>query len=105
MFRADILWLANGPTLKMAGWLASEWAEEAMSLVTADIVPKGLIVDLTDISCVDSAGERFLTWLGRLGATFVVSGVYVPALCERLGLSPVRKVTAERHGSLANYKQ
>lgn len=99
MFRADMLWLASGPTLKMAGRLVGEWAEEAMRLVTTDIVPKGLIVDLTDISYVDSAGERFLSWLGRLGATFVASGVYVPAVCEQLGLSPVHRITTERHWS------
>ena len=45
MFRAEILWLANGPTLKMEGRLVGEWAEQARSLVTTDVVPKGLIVD------------------------------------------------------------
>ena len=42
MFRAEILWLANGPTLKMEGKLVGEWAEQARCLVTADVVPKGL---------------------------------------------------------------
>jgi hypothetical protein len=45
MFRAEILWLANGPTLKMEGKLVGEWAEQARCLVTADVVPKGLVVD------------------------------------------------------------
>jgi len=99
VFRAELLWLTNGPTLKMAGRLVGRWAEEAMCLVTADVVPKGLIVDLTDICYVDSTGERFLSWLGRLGATFVSRGVYVPALCERLSLATVRRTTTERRGS------
>ena len=64
MFRAEILWLANGPTLKMEGRLVGEWAEQARCLVTADVVPKGLIVDLADVSYIDSSGERLLSWLG-----------------------------------------
>ena len=99
MFRAEILWLANGPTLKMEGRLAGEWAEQARYLVTTDVVPKGLIVDLTEVSYVDSAGERLLSWLGSVGAVFVASGVYAPAVCERLGLSPMRRMPTRRHGN------
>jgi hypothetical protein len=99
MFRAEILWLANGPTLKMEGRLVGEWAEPARYLVTTDVVPKGLIVDLTEVNYVDSAGERLLSWLGSVGAVFVASGVYTIAVCERLGLSPVRRMPARRHGN------
>ena len=105
MFRAEILWLANGPTLKMEGRLIGEWAEQARSLVTIDVVPKGLIVDLTEVSYIDSAGERLLSWLGSVGAVFVASGVYAPALCERLGLSPVRRMRVRRHKNNARSPQ
>ena len=74
MFRAEILWLANGPTVKLEGRLVGEWAEQARCLVT-NIVPKGLIVDLTEVSYVDSAGERLLSWLGSIGAVFAATGV------------------------------
>ncbi len=99
MFRAEILWLANGPTLKLEGRLVSEWAEQARCLVTTDVVPKGLIVDLTDVSYIDSAGEKLLSWLGSVGAVFVAGGVSAPAVCERLGLSPVRRMPARQHGN------
>ena len=99
MFRAEILWFANGPTLKMDGKLVGQWAEQARDLVTADIVPKGLIVDLTDVTYVDSAGERLLSWLGSVGAVFEVSGVYAIGVCERLGLSAIRSVCSRRRGS------
>ena len=94
MFRAEILWLANGPTLKMEGRLVGEWAGLAMCLITTDVVPKGLIVDLTDVSYVDSVGERLLSWLGSVGAVFAASNVYEIGVCERLGLSPYRGYTA-----------
>jgi hypothetical protein len=99
MFRAEMLWLANGPTLKMEGKLVGEWAEQARCLVTADVVPKGLIVDLTEVSYIDSAGERLLSWLGSVGAVFAARGVYTTDVCERLGLSPVRRITVRRYGS------
>ena len=99
MFRAQLLWFANGPTLKMEGKLAGEWVKQAVCLVTTDVVPKGLIVDLTEVSYVDSAGERLLSWLGSIGAVFAASGVYATEICERLGLSLVRRMPARRHQS------
>ena len=33
MFRAEILWLANGPILKMDGKLVGDWAEQAGNLL------------------------------------------------------------------------
>jgi len=99
MFRAEILWLANGPTLKMEGRLVGEWAEQARCLVTTDVVPKGLIVDLTEVSYVDSSGERLLSWLGSVGVVFAASGVYATEVCERLGFSLMQKMPARRHGS------
>ena len=99
MFRAEILWLANGPTLKMDGKLVGDWAKQARDLVTADIVPKGLSVDLTDVTYVDSAGERLLSWLGSVGAVFVARGVYAIGVCEGLGLSVMPSISTRRPGS------
>ena len=102
MFRAEILWLANGLTLKMYGRLVGEWAEQARRLVTTDVVPTGMIVDLTEVSYVDSAGERLLIWLSSVGAVFVTSAVYTICVCERLGLSPMRRKPARQHGNHEN---
>ena len=92
MFRAELRWLASGLTLKMDGKLVGEWAEEAMRLITTQVVPQGLIVDLTDVSYVDSAGECLLAWLGSVGAIFVASNVYAIAVCDRLGLPAQRTI-------------
>ena len=91
MFRAQIIQLANGPTLKMEGNLVGQWAEEARSLLTSGPVPKGLVVDLTDVSYVDSVGEKVLTWLASVGASFMAKAVYAASLCERLQLPVHRK--------------
>jgi len=95
MFRAEIQWLASGPTLKLEGRLVADWAEQARSLVTKDVLPEGLIIDLTEVSYVDSVGERLLKWLAGFGAVFVAGSVYAFAVCDRLGLPPMQR-TAER---------
>ena len=100
MFHAEIRWLKNGPTLKMAGKLAGDWAGQARNLVTKDVVPKGLIVDLTDVSYIDSMGEELLKWLASLGAVFVAGNVYAVAICEQLRLLPLQvERHKHRHGS------
>ena len=96
MFRAEMQWLPNGPTLKLEGKLVTDWAEQARCLVTKDVLPKGLIVDLTEMSYIDSVGEQLLKWLASVGALFAAGNVYAIAVCDRLGLSPVQRITARR---------
>ena len=98
MFRAQIIQLANGPTLKMEGNLVGQWAEEAKSLVTNGPVPKGLIVDLTDVSYVDSVGEKVLSWFASVGASFMAKAVYSASLCEQLQLPVHRKAPVSQSG-------
>jgi hypothetical protein len=99
MFRAEILWLEKGPTLKMEGRLVGNWAGQARHLITKEVLQKWLVVELSEVNAVDSAGERFLSWLGSVGAVFTATGVYATAVCESLGLSLVRRIPAQRHGS------
>ena len=102
MFRAEIQWLANGPTLKLEGRLVTDWAERARCLVTKDILPKDLIVDLTEVSYVDSVGEQLLKWLASVGAVFIGGSVYAFAVCDRLRLPLMQRIAERRkrrHGS------
>ena len=104
MFRAEIQWLASGPTLKLEGKLVADWAEQARCLVTKDVLPKGLIVDLTEVSYVDSAGEQLLKWLASIGAVFVAGSVYAFAVCDRLRLSPMQRITERRKRQHGNHE-
>ena len=101
MFRAEIQWLASGPTLKLEGKLVADWAEQARCLVTKDVLPKGLIVDLTDVSYIDSVGEQLLKWLASVGALFVAGNVYAIAVCDRLRLPHVKPVEENHEASHA----
>jgi anti-anti-sigma regulatory factor len=86
MFRAEIQWLANPPVLKMEGRLVANWAEQARLLVTKEVAPKSLVVDLTELRYVDCAGEQLLKWLASLGAEFLAGNVYTLGVCESLQL-------------------
>jgi hypothetical protein len=102
MFRAEMQWLASGPTLKLEGKLVADWAEQARCLVIKDVLPEGLIVDLTEVSYVDSVGEQFLKWLASVGAVFTPGSVYAFAVRDRLRLPPMRGIAERckrRHGS------
>jgi len=96
MFRAEIQWLASGPTLKLEGRLVTDWAEQARCLVTKDVLPKDLIVDLTEVSYIDSAGEQLLKWLASVGAVFIGGSVYAFAVCDRLRLPLVQRIAERR---------
>ena len=94
MFRAEIQWLASGPTLKLEGKLVADWAEQARCLVTKDVLPK--------VGYIDSLGEQLLKWLASVGALFVAGSVYAIAVCDRLGLSPMQRIAERRkrrHGN------
>jgi len=105
MFRAEIRWLASGPTLKLEGKLVADRAEQARCLVTKDVLPKGLIVDLTEVSYIDAVGEQLLKWLAGVGAVFVPGNVYAIAVCEQLGLSPMQRISERRKRRHGNYEK
>ena len=91
MFRAELNRLSEGSLLKMEGRLVGEWANEVKSLLTHGPAPKGLIVDLTEVSYVDAVGEQVLTWMSSLGAKFVAHAVYAATTCKRLNLTVYNK--------------
>ena len=98
MFRAEIRCLGNGPILKMEGRLVADWAEQAKLLVTKEVVPKLLLVDLSELSYVDCAGERLLKWLASLGAEFLPGNVYALSICENLGLTVCSRYQVGQRG-------
>ncbi len=86
MLRAEFHNITNGLTLKLEGRLVGEWAVQVKSLVAKEALPKRLVVDLTEVTYVDSVGEHLLTWLGTLHAAFAAETCYAHNLCEQLHL-------------------
>jgi anti-anti-sigma regulatory factor len=63
----------------LEGKLVADWAEQAKRLVTKDVLPKGLMVDLTDVSYVDSVGEQLLCgWLVSAQCLSVAASTHLP---------------------------
>lgn len=77
--------------VRLFGRVVGPYAEDARIALTRFQLPPSMVVDLTEVSFIDSLGEQVLSWLGRLGATFVANDVYTRWICERLQLRIAEK--------------
>ncbi len=93
MFRIEIVEATDGITMIMEGRLVSHFAETATQLIARSKTAAELTVDISEITYVDSAGERALTWMRLIGANFVAETSYSLHLCERLHLPLASKRT------------
>ncbi len=87
MLRADFDHRRNHLELKLEGRLVGPWAVQVKSLVSRHFVPRGLVVDISEVTYADSFGEQLLIWLRDLHATFVAETCYARDVCERLQLT------------------
>jgi len=72
--------------VRLQGRLVGPYAEDARMTLARYQVPPTVVVDLAEVTFIDSLGEEVLLWLGRLGAEFVADNVYTRCVCERLQL-------------------
>lgn len=84
MLRIDLL---GSATLRMSGRMAEGCREEVKAFVGLHGVLPSMVVDLSEVTYVDRAGEEALCWLGQLGAKFMANNSYGLHVCERLQLS------------------
>ena len=90
MFRVEIHDGADAVVMKIEGQLRGDYAAYTRTLVTSSHTERKLVVDLTDVTCVDSVGEDVLSLFGRVGAEFIADNAYARDLCERLSLPLAR---------------
>jgi ABC-type transporter Mla MlaB component len=107
MLRAEFDQRNNGLTLKLEGRLVSAWAVQVKSFVSRHFVPNGLLVDISEVTYVDSVGEQLLLWLRDLHTEFVAESCYARDVCERLHLTPKggadrTRPVSDRGASLVN---
>lgn len=76
--------------LKLEGRLTSADAGHIRTLTTRSDTLGKILVDLTEVTFVDSVGEAVLSFLGRLGAEFLAETAYSLDVCERLDLRLAR---------------
>jgi len=94
MLRVEFNQRNKGLLLKLEGRLVSAWAVQVRSLVSRRFVRNGLLVDMSEVTYVDSAGEQLLLWLRDLQAKFMAETCYTRDICERL--HPTIKGDADR---------
>src|SRR5271169_1162344 len=86
MLRVETRDSANSLSLKLEGRFTGGDAENTRTLITRCREGKRLIVELTDVTFIDSVGEDVLSFFGRFGAEFAASTSYALDACERLHL-------------------
>lgn len=86
MLRVEVLDSANTLSFKLQGRLTGNDAESTRMLVTRFRVGMRLVVDLTDVTFIDSVGEEVLSFFARFNAEFVAQTSYTLDICERLSL-------------------
>jgi hypothetical protein len=90
MLRAEMQDSEKGLVVRLEGRLAGDSAEHIRMLVTRRNIAGQLVVDLTQVTFIDSVGEATLSFFSRLGAKFVAEDAYVLDVCKRLYLPLVR---------------
>jgi len=86
MLRVDIRDSANTLSIKLEGRFTRVDAENTRMLVTRCRNGVRLVVDLTEVTFIDSVGEEVLSFFGRFGAEFLAQTSYALDTCERLHL-------------------
>lgn len=87
MLRVEFNHDGNGRLIvRLQGRLVGPYAEHTRIALERHRADSAIVVDLSDVTFVDSFGEQVLLWLGRLGASFVAGSVYTRSLCEDLQL-------------------
>jgi len=86
MLRVQIQDCPNGLTLKLEGRFAGDDAENTRALTTCLRGGMRFVLDLSDVTFIDSVGEEVLSFFGRFGAEFVAATSYTLDVCERLHL-------------------
>ena len=102
MLRVDIRDSANALSLKLEGRFTGNDAENTRTLMARCHDGMTLIVDLTEVTFIDSVGEEVLSFFGRFGAEFVAQTSYTLDICERLHLRLARDGASDTNMSGAS---
>jgi hypothetical protein len=102
MLRVEIQDSANTLKLKLEGRFTGDEAESTRTLITPCRDGIRLLLDLTEVTFIDSGGEEVLLFFSRFGAEFVAETSYSLDVCERLHLRLVRSGVSDANMSDAS---
>jgi hypothetical protein len=101
MLRVEIQGSLGTLILKLEGRFTGDDAEHTRSLLVHCFAGVKLVVDLTEVTFIDSVGEEVLSFFGRFGAEFVAQASYTLDICERLHLRVARSGESDANTSKA----
>ncbi len=96
MLRVEFQNAANTLTIRIEGRFVGTFAKETRALMVRCKMPDTVVVDLSEMTFVDSVGEQVLSWLGRTGTKFVGDNSYPRDVCERLDLPVIQQSNGSR---------
>lgn len=102
MLRVEIQDSVNTVRLKFEGRFTGDDAQNTRTLTTRRFDRMILLVDITDVTFIDSTGEEVLSFFGRFGAEFVAETSYALDVCERLHLRLARSSASDPNPSGAS---
>jgi len=102
MLRVEIHDSANSLSLKLEGRFTGDDADNTRTLIARCHDGMTLVVDLTEVTFIDSVGEEVLSFFGRFGAEFVAQTSYTLFICERLHLRLARDGASDANTSRAS---
>jgi len=91
MLRVEMHDCINAFIIRIDGRFTGDCAAQLRMLVTLCNTPMRLLIDLTEVTSIDSGGEAVLFWLGHVGYHFIGESPYVAEVCRRLRLPAGRK--------------
>ena len=91
MLRVEMHDAVDALIMRLDGRFTEKCANQLHALVTHCKTSMRLVVDLSEVTFVDSIGEVALLWLKGVGAEFVAKNPHALDLCERLHLPLFRK--------------
>jgi hypothetical protein len=102
MLRVDIRDSANALSLRLEGRFTGNDARNTRTLMAHCHEGMTVIVDLTEVTFIDSVGEEVLSSFGRFGAEFIAQTSYTLDICERLDLRLASDKTSDGNTSGAS---
>lgn len=99
MLRVEIQDTENSLILALEGRFTDGAAEDTRMLIMRCREGIRLVVDLTEVTFVDTAGEEVLSFFGHFGAEFVAQTSYALDICDRLNLRLARDVATDANNA------
>jgi hypothetical protein len=95
MLRVEVNDSSNTLSLKLEGRFVGDEAKNTRTLMMRCHDGVRLVVDLTEVTFVDSVGEEVLVFFGQFGAQFIAETSYSLDICERLHLRTAADARSE----------